>query len=210
MAKKITLQQIPPDNELLIHVKVNKNEMDIKTKSAFAKNGDLYVPTIKVQGKAVGFNKDKCELSLYVQSEPLPYVFSDVDIHLTALKGKKYHKISTEKSGIELNRRKNYRLYVGANAHVQLGGTLYDATLKDVSLTGFSFLLNEEATFASSFVSVQFEDLSRQLVLLGDVVRTYRTENGKYLYGCKLRNEPKGFENYISEKQREEVQKRNR
>ena len=59
------------------------------------------------------------------------------------LDNKKYHIVLCDKEGIQVNRRDDFRVYVGSYVNAQLASinVTTEAILKDVSIGGFSLVI---------------------------------------------------------------------
>lgn len=145
--------------------------------------------------------------------ENKPHVFYNVDIQiLKSDDGNFCYFITTPAISKEFNRRGAFRCYVGLRASVQIGSntTSMNTTIKDVSSTGFSFILPAEAKEfkTGSIAHIVLTDYLKEtgenfkFPISGIIVRSYKMENGNTVYGCKLNAKVIGLDRYILVKQR--------
>ena len=93
---------------------------------------------------------------------------------------------------------------------IGLDKTTYDIIIRDVSLTGFSFVFCsfEQTTEVGKGIHLVLNDYLEETAenfsfqMYGTVVRVEEVENGKTIYGCKLVEKVRGLDTYIAKKER--------
>ena len=79
-----------------------------------------------------------------------------------------------------------------------------DVILKDLSDTGFAFVVDHEIEDATGLsVRLVFKDFDRNYDLTGFIVRLVKVEEEKYVYGCRMTMRNQLINHYISMKQRQ-------
>lgn len=157
--------------------------------------------------KTVGF-KNHDALAVYVGTDKKPYGWSRVQVKLVKYQDKVYHQLLTDVEGSTLNRRGSYRQYVGHGGVVINMGKKYRAIIKDVSTNGCGFVCDEEFTIGDNIV-VAFSDEEYDFSIHCTIVRKFTIEeNGKNVYGCKTHTVNRKIEQYIMERQREDMRRK--
>ena len=82
--------------------------------------GHIIVEPVKHNGKILNFSNSSIIKNVVVDAQPLPEKYINVDVEITMLENKKYHIILSDKEGIPINRRNEFRVYVGSYVTAQL------------------------------------------------------------------------------------------
>jgi len=171
----------------------------------------LLCEPIMHEDKAVNFKLPglKTELRIFDKGAGKLYSWRELDIKLGYYRKKTLCQLLYLKSEpVVINRRSNYRQFVGIN-----GKVVYfrypprDVVIRDVSNTGIGFIIEKKAEFGiGKFVNVSFndEDGRYKFDLKCQIVREREMENGKYEYGCLVDNPPYYLGTYVAHKQIEE------
>lgn len=128
--------------------------------------------------------------------------------------GEKLHILISPSEMKELNRRENFRLWLGCSGVAQIGihNENFDIIIKDISAIGVSFILENkqlENMIAkpkeSTPVVLTFHDdtIDKTLKLNATIVRIEEADEMRTLYGCKFKKESDVITKLINEKQRE-------
>lgn len=155
----------------------------------------------------------------YSPPDSSPMVFKNVAIALMRKSDNSYcYSISTIAEGKVLNRRQNFRTFIGRQSSVQCGTNraAYDAVIRDISSTGFAVVLDSEVEFHENQVlhtvlNDQLEEFTEpyNFQLYGIIVRVQELENNLTLYGCRLNNKVQGLDAYIMKKERLRLKRMN-
>lgn len=146
-----------------------------------------------------------------------PHIFQNVTIR-TAKKDDQSlcYTITTVAESKEFNRRGAYRCFVGIDTSIRVGmnHSAIEATVKDVSATGFSFATDVEREFQDNeavhaVLNDYIEETAKSYSfhLFGVIVRHFQLDNGKMVYGCKFTSKVVGLDRYIMEKERLRLQR---
>lgn len=168
----------------------------------------ILIDPIMQQDKTVGFDGHEV-MAICVAQENKPYLWNGISLRLVRFNGEVYHQLQTGQDGVFCNRRKYYRQYVGMEGNVNDLSHSYSVIIKDVSLKGCSFVTSEELELGKSIV-LSFSDNETNYVIRAVINRKMIVdETNKTVYGCEMRLENTKLEKYISERQRQEMQRRN-
>ncbi len=149
-----------------------------------------------------------------------PQIFQNVDAYTAKLKDDSlcYFVKSTTESK-ELNRRGAFRCFIGIDTSARIGTnhSTIEVTIKDVSISGFSFTCSSETDLQENenvhlVLNDYIEETAKNYSfhLFGTIVRSFQLENGKYVFGCKLISKIVGLDKYIMEKERIRLQRNRR
>lgn len=179
---------------------------EIKTISApGGKPGDK-----KDKGMAtVSFQSTKAFVDLYLfEDDTAPVVWENVIIkHARGDKGP-CHVIMASKDGVKMNRRHAYRLDVHAPANISIGRdrtSQMQGIVRDVSSNGFAIITTKEDIRGGEEVRAEMFDKETAFMLVGVCVRKRTMQDGRFLYGCKMRFDNPQLRKYINEKQRQRM-----
>lgn len=206
-----------PDSKIVLEATVGDQVLSFPVSTIKVKNKLLLVEPILMQNKPLSFKGTSLTLNWYRPNEK-PVVWKNVGAaYYTIEDNKKVHIIRTTTEPVEINRREDYRQYIGLNgvANAGMGIEELNVTVKNISKSGFAFVSNEQIVpYESRLVKMEFADMDydQSFLLVGLIVREEITEQNRYAYGCKLNKQDVCLNRYILYKQREELLriKRNR
>lgn len=207
---------------LKVHLTVSSGteELEFETDIVQAGEGHVIVEPIRHDNKLLNFSNRAITKDIVVDSQPLPEKYMDVDVEITTLENKKYHIILSEKEGTPINRRNEFRVYVGNYVKAELASVnqSVEAILKDVSIGGFSLVIRRQEVdgvvgwTGQVIKAVYYHGGSKNktpMVFIGKVVREEDVDEGRVLVGCKNLRQPFGIEKFVADMQREELQRKN-
>ena len=142
----------------------------------------------------------------YSRNDKAPIVWKGVGCSVVKTKGRVLYKVIASGAGFEVNRREAFRLFVGLEGIARVGTNrrAMDVILKDLSDTGFAFVVDHEIEDATGLsVRLVFKDFDRNYDLTGFIVRLVKVEEEKYVYGCRMTMRNQLINHYISMKQRQ-------
>lgn len=195
-------------------------EFDTEVVDVSKKNHSIFAKLVfHANGKVIGFNGKGIVRQVHIFPEGnSPFVFRNVSIAIVRKETKSYvYCISCPSEAIALNRRQNYRMYIGKDIEMQCGPnhSVINATLKDVSASGFAVSVSQKELDERNLelhenqtihfvLNERIEEMYKNynFQMYGLIVRQEKTENGLIIYGCKLNNKVVGLENYIAMKER--------
>lgn len=118
------------------------------------------------------------------------------------------HLIYLNSLPVEINRRRNYRQYVGIEGDVfPFHKSPYKVIVKDVSNTGVGFIVEDKGELGiGQEVRVVFKDCDNKFrfALKSKIVRERKLANGSTEFGCRIPEPPHSLAAYVAHKQLEE------
>ena len=202
---------IAPGSALTIKVKRDDAVADFDTTLIDIVGDCLLCEPIMHEGKAVNFKAPglKTEMSLFDVNAGKLYCWKEPDIKLGYYRKKTLCQlIYLTSEPIEINRRANYRQYVGIPGKVvYFRSPPKDIIIRDVSNNGIGFLSEKKGEYkVGKMVNVSFvdEDGRYKFDLRCQIVRERELENGRFEYGCFVPNPPYMLGSYVAYKQIEE------
>ena len=195
-------------------------QLEFETSVVRAGEGHIIVEPVKHNGKILNFSNSSIIKNVVVDAQPLPEKYINVDVEITMLENKKYHIILSDKEGIPINRRNEFRVYVGSYVTAQLANInqSIEAILKDVSVGGFSLVIRKEGIdgivgWVGQAIKVVYYHGGNKniipMVFIGQAVREEDIDEERVLVGCKSLRQPFGIEKFIADRQREELHRKN-
>lgn len=142
---------------------------------------------------------DHMELEVvYVSEDGTPYVWKKAKI----VYFKNNYVLQIKGDGTKYNRRMTYRVHISQAAELRKADdTVCPATVKDVSLTGFSIIDKKKEINLSldDGVTIYFEDINHQIDLYGTVIRIEKKDDS-IIYGFIIRRSCRDLPSYITTK----------
>lgn len=198
-------------------------KFDLEVLDSIPKKHIILTDIVTKNDKIITFRAKGLLVDLFIQlEEKPPMVFKNVQVMLVKEGEEEYrYAISTSLEAKVLNRRQNFRVYIGKDVVVQCGAnhSAHDAILKDVSSTGFAITVREREDEEGEIYRVnqiihtvlndRIEEISMNysFQLYGIVVRREEVENGLVVYGCRLNAKVPGLDNYLMIKERIRIKK---
>lgn len=204
------IREITSSFKMSITISNQRSDITLSSEIAFVQNDKLYVLPFEHNGVILNFNSDSVVISMIAyQEEKAPYLWKIVHIGREVIDGVTYHVITSDVVGVRINRRENFRVFLGIDGKATILGkdVPFDAMVKDISESGFAILVDitsEVKINKNEAVMIDFYDagLEEHFNLTGRVVRAEVTE--KYvLYGCRLLKDSPLVRKYIANKQLE-------
>jgi hypothetical protein len=204
------IREITPSFKMSITISNQQSSMTLNSEIAFVEGSKLYVIPFEHNGVILNFNSNSITISMIAyEEEKTPYLWKIVHIGREVIDGENYHVITSDVNGVKINRRENFRVFLGIDGKATILGknVPFDAMVKDISESGFAILLDitsEIKINKGEAVMIDFYDkgLDERFNLTGRVVRAEVTE--KYvLYGCRLLKDSPLVRRYIANKQLE-------
>ena len=198
--------EIPAGAKIVMNVS-NRDKMQAKFISRVIKNlgsGILVFPLMH-KGRRVNFKGDNVFLHMDVQLKTgESYTFKSCQVVSVRKDGLIFHKISSSMTkGIE-NRRGEYRCYIGEPAMFNIEGLPdpVSATLKDISASGFGFMLERKIgveLMPGVMVTCSFTDnKGNPLKSHGKIVRKEKM-NDFVMYGCRSSEQDPEIAEYVKQ-----------
>lgn len=167
----------------------------------------ILIDPITQEDKTVGFAKHEA-MVICVTSDNRPYMWNGVTVKLVKYNNEVYHQLIAAQPGAHYNRRKHYRQFVGAEGMINDLNETHQVIVKDVSAKGCAFVTNHEFEIGTDVI-VSFTDSDQNFVLRCKIVRKQEIPEGKKIvYGCEMKLTNHKVEKYVTEKQRQDMQRR--
>lgn len=170
----------------------------------------LYVEPFTYHDAILSFDSSNIAISMIAyQDEKSPYLWQSVKVEKDTLDGKTCHVITSGLSGVKINRRDNFRVFIGLPGTVKINGSeeKHEVIVRDISETGFAVMIDINTKVkinSNDALRVEFYDAVQEqtIVLLGRIVRGAVLEK-YYLFGCRTLQDGGMSKKYISNKQLE-------
>ena len=203
------IYELTTAHKMSITIANARTNISLNSNIVFVEDNKLYVEPFVYEGAILNFDSTNVSISMIAyEEEKSPYLWQIVHIVKEVRDNTTYHVISSNLSGVKINRRENFRLFLGIDATVTLmGGKPIQVIVKDISSSGFAVLVdmnNPISVHKNDIMQLEFSDkaFEEDFVLHGRVVRMDKTD--KYLlYGCRLVSENPAIDKYIANKQLE-------
>lgn len=202
------IREITSSFKMSITISNQRSDITLSSEIAFVQNDKLYVEPFEHNGVILNFNSDSVVISMIAyQEEKAPYLWKIVHIGRELIDGKTYHVITSDVVGVRINRRENFRVFIGIDGKATILGkdVPFDIMVKDVSESGFAILVDVTSEIKinkNEAVMIDFYDkeVDEKFTLTGRVVRAEMTER-YVLYGCRLLKDDGSMRRYIANKQ---------
>ena len=202
------IRELDPSFKMSITISNQQSQMTLNSEIAFVNGDKLYVTPFEHNGVILNFNSGAVAISMIAyQEEKTPFLWKIVHINRETVEGVNYHVITSEVSGVKINRRENFRVFVGIDGKATILGkeVPFDVMIKDVSESGFAILVDITSQVKinkNEAVMIDFYDktIDERFNLTGRVVRAEVTER-YVLYGCRLLKDTGIMRKYIANKQ---------
>ncbi len=211
------IREITTAYKMSITISNQNSNMILNSDIVFIRDGKLYVKPFEYNGVVLNFDSANVNVSMIAyQEEKAPYLWKVVRIGREVLDGIAYHVITSELNGVRINRRENFRVFLGIDgtATVLSNGAKISAMVKDISENGFAILVDTSSEVKinkNELVLAEFYDrgLDQQFALTGRVMRAEVLERA-ILYGCRLTKPEPAVQRYIANKQLEKRVNKNK
>ena len=203
------IYELTTAHKMSITIANARTNISLNSNIVFVEDNKLYVEPFVYEGAVLNFDSANVSISMIAyEEEKSPYLWQVVHIAKEVRDNTSYHVISSNLSGVKINRRENFRLFLGIEGTATLmGGKPFEVLVKDISSSGFAVLVDMNKPLSvhkNDIMQLEFVDatFNEDFVLNGRVVRMDKTD--KYLlYGCRLVSENPVIDKYIANKQLE-------
>lgn len=190
------------------------NEVDIdileKVANRLKVKKVLPIKAVRIDNKIVSFVGEGVTCQIVGTKDNRPYLWENVIIPRVYLPNTgNIHVLACDIDTESINRRENYRLWLGVDSTVQLGPnkTIQDAIVKDISTSGIGIIISSEYNFnIGDTVNVKFRDENSygkevSFNLSATVVRVYELNDTTQIIGCKFEKYSSQIARFIYDKQ---------
>lgn len=207
------LQEIDVGSKATILVRIGSQTLAFDTVvQEPAEEGVLTEPIYR-NDKLIGFKTKGLIITVQIcnLSDEKVYEFNNVEIlNVRTKDGEIHHKMICKYPGKQINRRTAVRVWLGIEgvARVGVNRTAYNVIVKDISVSGISFILHKDMGIEpGEMAHITFNDVDARtkFSLSAIIVRTAEMEDGRVLYGCRLNQESPAISKYVTDKQREKL-----
>ncbi len=207
------LQEIDVGSKATILVRIGSQTLAFDTVvQEPAEEGVLTEPIYR-NDKLIGFKTKGLIITVQIcnLSDEKVYEFNNVEIlNVKTKDGEIHHKMICKYPGKQINRRTAVRVWLGIEgvARVGVNRTAYNVIVKDISVSGISFILHKDMGIdPGEMAHITFNDVDARtkFSLSAIIVRTAEMEDGRVLYGCRLNQESPAISKYVTDKQREKL-----
>lgn len=204
------IREITDSYKMSITISNQRSNVTLNSNIVFVQNNKLYVEPFEHNGVILNFDSDGIAISMIAyQEEKVPFLWQIVRVHREIVDGTQYHVITSDVPGVRINRRDNFRVFLGIDGKASIPGKTkpFDVVVKDISESGFAILLDITSEIKipkNELVLLEFYDSigGVPFVLNGRVVRINAMD--KYtLYGCRLIKDNPLVSRFIANKQLE-------
>lgn len=202
------IKELTPSFKMSITISNQQSSMTLNSDIVFVEGDKLYVTPFEHNGVILNFNSNAVVISMIAyQEEKTPFLWKIIHIARENIDGVNYHVITSDVAGVKINRRENFRVFIGIDGKATILGkeVPFDVMIKDVSESGFAILVDitsEIKINKNEAVMIDFYDkvVDERFTLTGRVVRAEMAER-YVLYGCRLLKDNDLMRRYIANKQ---------
>lgn len=203
------IYELTPEFKMSITIANDRTNISLNSNIVYVESDKLYVEPFVYGGAVLNFDSTNVAISMIAyEEEKSPYLWQLVHIGREVRNNTLYHVITSNVSGVKINRRENFRLFLGFEATLtMMDGKPIDVIVRDISSSGFAIFVDLDKPLnvhKNDLVQLSFfdKDFGEEFVLKGRIVRMDKTD--KYLlYGCRQIAENKAINKYIANKQLE-------
>ena len=190
-------------NSIYVIVKEENRQTTLESRIINIVDGKIMANPFMVNDAIVQFPKSLVTELLIIREADVPLYFQRVYIEQQKYHESTCHMIYTNLPGIKYNRRSSFRVPLTAPIKINIDGKTINATLKDLSNSSFSLLLDKSRDLElHKKFSVEFCDQAQQryFEFYGRPVR--KAELDSYnLFGCIMEKRLSELDNYLAQKQ---------
>lgn len=202
----MNINDFEPGQVVQLDIKMDSIKGNFNATVAMLYKNLLLLEPIFVNRKLIGFPKE-CSVNLTYTLSDVYFVWQDIDIKTIIYQNHYYHAATLYGDAEPINRRNNYRVYIGEDMQVTYftdeGPKNITALIKDISETGFAFISKEHFTTERT-VRINIPQPDRTVIhLSAKIVRTIPMEDdGRTLYGCQFLEKSPHLNQYLMRVQR--------
>lgn len=204
------IRELTTSYKMSLTISNGASQMNMASDIIAVEGDRLYVEPFMHNDVVLSFTSGNVSLSMIAyEDEKAPFLWKIVSVEKDTYDGKVCHAITSGLTGVRINRRENFRVFVGLDGKATLVGKniQFDIVVKDISETGFAVLVDINAKVqinTNDALLVEFYDAvqEQQMTLLGRIVRGAVLEK-YYLFGCRTLKDGGMSRRYISNKQLE-------
>ena len=201
----MTFEDAEQGNSIFVIAKEENRQTTLESTIINIIDGKIIANPFMVDNAIVQFSKSMVTELLIIRQADIPIYFQKVYIEQQKYHERTCHVITTNLPGIKYNRRSSFRMPITSPIKINIEGTSIHATLKDLSNSSFSILIDKSKMLElHKKISVEYSDQPNQkyFEFSGRPVRKAELQNYN-LYGCIMEKRLPELDNYLAQKQLE-------
>lgn len=201
----MTFEDCQPGDKVCLTLKSAGKKLNMESSIINIVDNCLVVEPFKMNNAILDFPKNiEIEMMVVPSAGDVPYLWQRVFVSMKVYHEQNVHIIQSKLPGIKMNRRGNFRVFLGNYAKLSnVSENPINITLRDLSSGGFAFLTDKSVDIPlHAKVTVEYSDQSMQkyFELSGRPIRKVEQETN-ILYGCILDRRNPELDNYLNQKQ---------
>lgn len=207
------LGELEIGTEISIELKAGQKSWTFRQTVEQILKGVVITSPLIYEGRMLNLSAGDISITVFAQAGgEVPLQFRGCTAKLVQGKEKKFCAIACSNEGKRVNRRSNFRIFIGERGVAELSGksgTKLEVTVKDLSLMGVSFVADKAKWEKDvSYVWVEFPGrYGDRIRIQGSVVHVTEVENNLLIVGCRILKCANDLSTYITHKQRESLKK---
>lgn len=207
------LGELEIGTEISIELKAGQNCRTFRQTVEQIVKGVVITSPLIYEGRMLDFSAGDISITVFAKAGgEVPLQFRGCTAKLVQGKEKRFCAIACSNEGKRVNRRSNFRIFIGERGVAELSGksgTKLEVTVKDLSLMGVSFVADKAKWEKDvSYVWVEFPGrYGDRIRIQGSVVHVTEVENNLLIVGCRILKCANDLSTYITHKQRESLKK---
>lgn len=174
----------------------------------------IIINPIMVSGKMLNFSSNKIISKITATVDNMIYEWNIIvrNVQLPYSK-KSYHIVFSEKNVKPINRRNNYRVWLGYTSIIQINSNRKtdEAIVKDISAGGVGIIIDKNMMAnIGDTVHLVFNEPSNNIKFnLSAIIVRKENISGKIIIGCRFNKISSEIEKYVNKKQVEKMKSNN-
>lgn len=207
------LGELEIGTEISIELKAGQKSWTFRQTVEQILKGVVITSPLIYEGRMLNLSAGDISITVFAQAGgEVPLQFRGCTAKLVQGKEKRFCAIACSNEGKRVNRRSNFRIFIGERGVAELSGksgTKLEVTVKDLSLMGVSFVADKAKWEKDvSYVWVEFPGrYGDRIRIQGSVVHVTEVENNLLIVGCRILKCANDLSTYITHKQRESLKK---
>lgn len=207
------LGELEIGTEISIELKAGQKSWTFRQTVEQILKGVVITSPLIYEGRMLNLSAGDISITVFAQAGgEVPLQFRGCTAKLVQGKEKKFCAIACSNEGKRVNRRSNFRIFIGERGVAELSGksgTKLEVTVKDLSIMGVSFVADKAKWEKDvSYVWVEFPGrYGDRIRIQGSVVHVTEVENNLLIVGCRILKCANDLSTYITHKQRESLKK---
>lgn len=207
------LGELEIGTEISIELKAGQKSWTFRQTVEQILKGVVITSPLIYEGRMLNLSAGDISITVFAQAGgEVPLQFRGCTAKLVQGKEKRFCAIACSNEGKRVNRRSNFRIFIGERGVAELSGksgTKLEVTVKDLSIMGVSFVADKAKWEKDvSYVWVEFPGrYGDRIRIQGSVVHVTEVENNLLIVGCRILKCANDLSTYITHKQRESLKK---